>query len=260
MTDFNLKTICLTVGPALLVLVIGAILIQALEKLLKKILEKTSVDPMLHKFILNATKIAAWAVLIVSVLRMLGVDTTSVITVFAACGAAVALALQGCLSNLASGILIMVTTPFKKGDYITCSGFSGFVDSINLLHTFIITMDNQHISIPNAVLTGNPITNATKLATRRVDVRIGVAYESDVDKAKKAILALAADKGKFLDTPAPVVHVMDHADSAIILEYRGWCNTADYWSNYFTMQNGMKPALDAVGIEIPFTQIDIHTK
>ncbi|MCQ2565480.1 MAG: mechanosensitive ion channel family protein [Clostridia bacterium] len=256
----NFAAIALRFGPALGVLIVGAILIKGLQKVIKKILEKTGVDPMLHKFIINAAKIAGWSVLIVSVLKMIGVDTTSVITVFAACGAAVALALQGCLSNLASGILIMITTPFKKGDYITCAGNAGSVDSINLLHTSIITVDNQHISIPNAVLTGNAITNATKLQTRRVDIRIGIAYESDIELAKKAILDMADKTGSFLEKPAALVNVVEYADSAIILEFRGWCSTSDYWSNYFTMQNGMKAALDAAGIEIPFTQIDIHTK
>ena len=256
----NLEKMALRFGPALVVLIIGAILIKGLQKVLKKILEKTGVDQMLHKFIINAAKIAAWSVLIISVLKMVGVDTTSVITVFAACGAAVALALQGCLSNLASGILIMTTTPFKKGDYITCAGNAGSVDSINLLHTSLVTVDNQHISVPNAVLTGNAITNATKLSTRRVDIRIGVAYESDLDQAKQAILKLAADNGMFIDAPAAVVNIVEYADSAIILEFRGWCNTSDYWGAYFYMQNSIKSALDAIGIEIPFTQIDIHTK
>ena len=257
---FDFKSLVILFIPALLVLLIGALLIRILLKIIRKVFKKSTIDPMLHVFIINAVKIAAWSLLVVSVLRMVGVDTTSVITVLAACGAAIALALQGSLSNLAGGILIMATKPFKKGDFISCAGNSGSIDSIHLLHTYVITVDNQHISIPNSVLTSNPITNATKLSTRRVDIRIGVAYESDLDKAKQTILGMAAAAGSFLQDPAPLVNTVEYADSAVILEFRGWCSTEDYWKNYFVMQNGMKSALDAAGIEIPFAQIDIHTK
>ena len=264
MVDFssvNIAAIGLRFGPPILILVVGAILIQGLQKVLKKVLEKTGIDPMLHKFIINAVKIAVWAVLIMTVLKMVGVDTTSVITVFAACGAALALALQGSLSNLASGILLMFSTPFKKGDYIVCAGMEGSVDSINLLHTTLLTIDNRCVTIPNSTFTSNPITNATKMENRRVDVTFGIAYESDIEKAKQAIIDLADSEGLILDKPAaPVCNVISYDDSAITLVYRGWVKTENYWTEYFLLMNGIKGALDAAGIEIPFPQVDVHQK
>lgn len=255
------KSIALRFGPALGVLLIGAILISGLQKVLKKVLEKTGIDAMLHKFIINAAKIAAWAVLLISVLKMIGIDTTSVITVFAACGAALALALQGCLSNLASGILLMFSTPFHKGDYISCAGMEGCVDSINLLYATLLTVDNRCVTVPNATFTSNPITNASKMEKRRVDISLGVSYDCDVEKAKQAMLDLAESSGLILDTPAaPVCNVTEYGDSAIMLQYRGWVNSGDYWTVYFLMQNGLKDALDKVGVEIPYPQVDVHTK
>lgn len=257
----TLKSIAFRFGPALGVLIIGAILIRGLQKVLKKVLEKTGIDAMLHKFIINAAKIAAWAVLLISVLKMIGVDTTSVITVFAACGAALALALQGCLSNLASGILLMFSTPFHKGDYISCAGMEGSVDSINLLHTTLLTVDNRCVTVPNATFTGNAITNASKMPKRRVDISMGISYDSDIEKAKKAMIDLAASSGMILDTPAaPVCNITSYGDSDIVLQYRGWVDSANYWTVYFLMQNGLKEALDKVGVEIPYPQIDIHQR
>lgn len=259
--SLDLTSIALRFGPALGVFIVGALLIKGLQKVLKKVLEKTGVDAMLHKFIINAAKIAAWAALIISVLKMIGVDTTSVITVFAACGAAVALALQGCLSNLASGILLMFSTPFHKGDYISCAGMEGSVDSINLLHTTLLTVDNRCVTVPNGTFTSNAITNASKMSKRRVDISMGIGYDSDVEKAKKAMIDLAASSGLILDDPAPAVcNVTEYADSAIMLQYRGWVNSSDYWTVYFLMQNGLKDVLDKAGIEIPFPQIDVHQK
>lgn len=257
----ELSKVLLHIAPPIAILIVGAFLIKGLEKLVKKILLKSSVDPMLHKFIINALTIAAWAILIVSALKMLGVDTSSVLTLFAACGAAVALALQGSLSNLASGILLMFSTPFKKGDYITCAGFSGSVDSINLLHTTLLTVDNVRIIVPNSTFTANAISNSSAMDTRRVDISIGIAYDSDVEKAKRAVMELAASSGYILDKPdKPVCLVSSYGDKAITLTYKGWVMTENYWAEYNMIQNGLKAALDAAGVEIPFPRIDVRQK
>ncbi len=258
--DLSLEFLLKTLLPAVIVLIVGAILVSAVLKVERKLLDRQSskVDPMLHGVILKATKIVLWILVLLEVCRKLGVDATSFLTVFAACGAAVALGLKDSLSNLASGILIMCTRPFVRGDYIICAGSEGVVDSIDLLHTTILTIDNKTVNIPNSQLTSNTITNATRQATRRVDLTIGVSYHSNLDAAKKALLDLSARSGLFLDTPAAVCNVLDYADSAVMLNFRGWCNTSDYWDAFFYMNNGMKDALESAGAEIPFPQLDIH--
>ena len=150
--------------PAVIVLVGGFIVMKIILKVEDKLLQKSRfIDPMLYKFVKSATKVCCWAVIIVETLRQLGINATSIITVFAAAGAAIALALQGSLSNLAGGILIMFTRPFTKGDYILCNGVEGTVDSIDLLYTTILTVDGKIISVPNSNLTSNTITNFTRL-------------------------------------------------------------------------------------------------
>ena len=267
LSDFSLKQLSLdyllsSVVPAIVIIILGAILINIVVSAEKKVLnhQKVAIDPMLHGLLIKATKGALWIVVLLEVCKKLGIDATSFLTVFAACGAAVALALQGSLSNLAGGILIMFSKPFSKGDYVACAGVEGSVEEIGFLYTTILTVDNKTVSVPNGALTNNVITNATKQETRRVDIQIGISYDSNIDSAKDAVLALADDSGLFLEEPASVCNVLEYADSAVILVFRGWVKTADYWTAFFAMTNGMKPALDSVGIEIPFPQVDVHQK
>lgn len=247
--------------PAVIILVIGVIIIKIIIKLEHKLMAKiTRVDPMLHKFISSATKIVLWVILLLEVFKKLGVDSSSLITVFAAAGAAIALGLQGSLSNLAGGILIMVTKPFLHGEYIACNGVEGVVQSTDLLHTTIQTVDGKTVTLPNSALSGGTITNFSRLGIRRVDVDIDVAYESDLELAKKTVLALSDEYPKFLDSQPKTCNISNYGDSGITLNFRGWVNQADYWDAYFFMNNNLKPRLDAASIEIPFPQVDVHQK
>ena len=247
--------------PAVIVLVGGFIVMKIILKVEDKLLQKSRfIDPMLYKFVKSATKVCCWAVIIVETLRQLGINATSIITVFAAAGAAVALALQGSLSNLAGGILIMFTRPFTKGDYILCNGVEGTVDSIDLLYTTIITADGKIVSVPNSNLTSNTITNFTKLGVRRVEIKIGISYESDIDSAKYSIINKAKQDKRFVDDRPITCDVLEYADSAVILIFRGWVSAADYWNVFFEMNNDLKNVLKEAGAEIPFPQIDVHSK
>ncbi len=245
--------------PAVLVLVGGFIIIKIVMGLVKKLFAKTNkLDPIVCDFTLKVLNILLWTIVLLTLLKQLGVDITSFLTVFAAAGAAVALALKDSLGNLAGGILIMFNKPFGKGDYISCCGNEGFVQTMDLLFTTVLTIDNKTISIPNGQIANNALINFTKEDTRRVDVSIGIAYESDIEKARETVLALAANDPKFLTSPAAVCFVQGYSDHAIELIFRGWCKTADYWDVWFNFHNNLKPALDAAQIAIPFPQMDVH--
>ena len=250
-----------TVIPALLILIIGIIVIKVVMKGISKGLERTkSIDASLYTFVMNASRIVLWVVLIMIVANKFGIDTTSIITIFAAAGAAVALALQGSLSNLASGILIIFTKPFKHGDYIAGGGSEGTVESIDLLYTTIITADNKMVNIPNSALTNSTIVNWTKSGSRRIDIKIGVAYDSDLEKAKNVLIEIAKNCGYYLPNRELVCHIVEYADCAIILQLRGWVEPAGYWPAYFAVHDNIKSAFDAAGIEIPFPQLDVAIK
>lgn len=241
------------------ILVIGAILIKLVVKGLKKVLDKSNkLDPIVHRFILNIVRVLAWVGLILSVLQEIGINVTSFLAIFAAAGAAVALALKDSLGNFAGGILMLVTRPFTKGDYISCSGYEGSVEGIDLLYTTIITADNKTVVIPNGVLSNNSIVNFTKAGTRRIDMEVGISYEADFQKAKDALFKLADSNPMVLNDHDKTCAVTEYADSAVILTFRVWVNSADYWTVKFDLQNRMKDALQEAGIEIPFPQMDVH--
>lgn len=247
--------------PAVAILVGGFIVIKIIMAALKRGMQKSKhVDNMMLKFVTNAVRIVLTVVLLMITANKLGIDTTSIITMFAAAGAAIALALQGSLSNLASGILIILTKPFSHGDYISGAGAEGTIDSIDLMSTSIITADNKIVNVPNSALTSNSITNFTKSGTRRIDIKIGVSYNSDVEKAKEILKKLAKDSGYFMEDQELSCNILEYADSAIILVLRGWVGAPAYWPATFAINNSIKKAFDEAGIEIPYPQMDIHNK
>ncbi|MBQ1384820.1 MAG: mechanosensitive ion channel family protein [Firmicutes bacterium] len=256
----SLTALCLQIVKALLIYVIGRIAIDLIIKAVKKGLEKTSLDPMLHKFICNVIKVICWAEIVIAIMTVFGFNASSLLTVFAAAGAAVALALQGSLSNFASGILIMVNKPFKKGDYVVCGGGEGFVESIDLMATTLVTMDNRVTIVPNSQITGASITNVSKKDTRRVDMQIGVAYNTDIDYAKKVITDFINSDPRVLKDPAVFCEVTKYDKNAVELEMRAWCNGADYWGVKFDIQSALKGVLTNAGIAIPYPQVDVHIK
>ncbi|MBR0129900.1 MAG: mechanosensitive ion channel family protein [Firmicutes bacterium] len=244
----------------IITLLVGYIVSGVAQKAVGKLLEKSKLDPMLHKFFKTAIKIVVWAAVIMAILGALGISTTSVVTVFAAAGAAIALALQGSLSNIASGLLIMFNRPFGAGDYISCGGAEGSVQAIDLLYTTIRTADNRTVTIPNGQLTANSITNFSRTDKRRVDMSVGISYGSDLNAAIAALTSLGKSHSKVLADPAPMCVVSSYDESAIRLLFRVWCEPGDYWDVLFDLQTATKGALDAAGVHIPFPQVDVHIK
>ena len=253
-----------TILFAILVLIVGLIVTKLSIALLSKGLDKvkaskrSSLDETVTKFIKQVVKIILYVLLITIVLSILGVPTTSVVTVIGTAGVAIGLALQGSLSNVAGGFLLMLTKPFKIGDYILVGGVEGTVEQISILHTQLVTATNQAVYIPNGSAVGATIINNSAKNTRRVDLTFSISYEDDFEKAQAIITQVLNDQPKVLKDPAPTVRMAEHGASAIVIAVRPWCSTADYWDVYFDTIEKIRAAFIANNISIPFDQLDVH--
>ncbi|MEO0335526.1 MAG: mechanosensitive ion channel domain-containing protein, partial [Pseudomonadota bacterium] len=237
---------------AIIVLFVGLWVIGTLASLFNAILVRQKVDETLIPFLTNLVSWGLKALLAISVASMVGVETTSFVAVIGAAGLAVGLALQGSLANFAGGVLILIFSPFKKGDYISAQGHEGVVESIDIFATIIVTLDNRKIVIPNGPLAGGTIDNYTGESVRRVDLAIGISYNDDIKQACKTLQDMCSRHTKVIDKPeAPFVGVTDYGDSSINLTVRAWCKTEDYWTVFFDLNTEIKYALDAGGFSIP---------
>tara|TARA_R110000868_G_scaffold166550_5_gene400578 strand:- start:2044 stop:2859 length:816 start_codon:yes stop_codon:yes gene_type:complete len=252
--DYGLKII-----GAILIWIIGSWVIKNLLKAFRKIMAKGDYDVSLQKFLANLIKWVLKIVLIIVVLGTMGIETTSLAAVVAAAGLAIGLALQGSLGNFAGGVLIMIFKPFKIGDLIEAQGEMGVVKQIEIFTTKLTGLSNREIIIPNGSLSNGNIINYTTEGTRRVDLVIGVGYDSDIKKTKDVLMHVLTSHSKVLKEPAPSVNVMELADSSINFAVRPWCNAEDYWAVYFGITEHVKEALDAAGIDIPYPhQVEIR--
>ena len=245
---------------AIVVLIAGLVIIKLCLKIAEKTLNKTKLDPSIHKFILSVLRIVLYVVLLVIILSCLKVPTAPLVTVLGAMGAAIALALQGSLSNVAAGFLILMNQPFKRGDFVDTNGYSGIVDAIDITCTTLQTVDNRTVILPNSSVLGSAIVNNTSETIRRIDVSFSIAYSADIQKAKDVIMQVCADNKFVLDKPETFVGVGEHADSAVMLDMRAWVETPNYLSTKYELQEQVKLAFDEAGIEIPFPQVDVHMK
>ena len=245
---------------ALAVLVIGLVIIKLCMKIAEKALGRTRLDPSIHKFILSVLRITLYVVLLVIILSCLKVPTAPLVTVLGAIGAAIALGLQGSLSNVAAGFLILINQPFKRGDYVDTNGYSGIVDNIDITCTTLQTVDNRTVILPNSSVLGSAIVNNTSELIRRVDVSFGISYGADIARAKEVIMDVCKNNQYVLDRPETFVGVGEHADSAIMLDLRAWVDTPNYLTAKYELQEQVKLAFDEAGIEIPFPQVDVHMK
>ncbi len=245
---------------ALLISGIGIKLVQFLVKAMTKSRVFKSIDPTAQTFLKSVINIALKAIVFITAIGMLGVPLTSVTTVIASCGVAIGLALQGGLSNLAGGIIIIILKPFKIGDYIIEGGVEGTVEAIGIFYTTLLTGDNKRVIIPNGTLMNSTITAVNQMDTRRVDFTFSVSYSSDIDKVKKVIDYVIANTENILEDKKVDIFVSKHGESSVDFAVRVWTKTENYWSVYFDINEKMKKAFDAAGIEIPYPQMDVHVK
>ena len=244
---------------AITTLIIGLIAARIVAGGFAKVLTKRKLDSTIVDFVSNMVRYAIVAFVIIAALGQIGVETTSFVAIIGAAGLAVGLALQGSLSNFASGVLIIALRPFKAGEYIEAAGTAGVVESVQIFSTTLTTADNKYVVVPNSSILSGNIINYSRKPTRRIDLVIGVSYSADLAKTKAVLEAVLAANEKVLPTPAPQVAVAELADSSVNLVVRPWVNGGDYWPVRFELMEAIKNGLDEAGIDIPFPQIDIHT-
>lgn len=243
---------------AILVWQIGKRIIRWLVKVTVRALERTELDVGVARFIGSIAKTAGYAVLILIVVGILGIPTASLITVFGSAALAVGMSLQGSLSNFAGGILLLVFKPFKIGDYIISGTCEGTVVSIEMLYTKLHTADNKIIMMPNGTLSNSNIINVGAEDVRRLDIQIGVGYQTDLSKAKSLLMDCLNSTGEIIKEREIKVVVKSLDESCITIETRAWVDNDKYWDTRFELLEKYKKIFDENGIEIPFNQLDVH--
>lgn len=245
---------------ALLVFFIGFKVVNIISKRIRsgKILK--NIDPSAASFIASFLSISLKIIIVVTIVAILGVPMSSVVALVASAGVAIGLAVQGALSNLVGGIMILFFRPFRVGDYVDAQGASGTVRDISVFYTVLETPDNKVITVPNGGLTNSVITNYSVKETRRVDVVFSANYKHDSDEVKAIMLSVANSCEKALKDPAPAAIMSECADSAITYTLRVWTSNADYWDVREALVSGVRKAFKEANIEIPYPQVDVHIK
>jgi small conductance mechanosensitive channel len=246
----------LNVLLALVILLAGWVLSRWLAERIGRALDHTRhIDDTLKPLLAKSARYSILAITIVAVLQQFGVQTTSVIALLGAAGLAIGLALQGTLSNVASGTMLLILRPFRIGDYVVVGAdIGGKVREINMFRTVLITPDMLYISVPNSQVFGSAITNYTREDTRRINIIVGIDYEDDIDKAQAVLLDILKNEPRILENPAPIAPVNELGASSVNLIARGYVANADYWEAYFAIQKAIKLRFDEEGISIPFPQ------
>ncbi len=250
----------LYLAGALAVLVIGVIVARLLSRWADRALTRSGrIEPTVAKFLSNIIKYALWVVVGITVLTQFGVQTTSIIAALGGLALAVGLALQGTLSNVAAGVMILIQRPFRVGEAINAGTVTGVVQGIGLFTTEVVQHDGLYVMVPNNELWNKPIVNFTRMPTRRFELLIGIAYSDNIDDARRELLALADADIRVLDDPAPVVFVSALADSWVTIGMRVWCNTEDYLGLSWALTEAAKTRFAEVGLTIPFPQREVRS-
>ena len=271
----KLTTFAINLAIAIAVFYIGRFIIRKLTGFIDHILIRRNVDPSLRTFLVSMLRIVLFFILIVTVIGILGIETSSFIALFASAGVALGMALSGTLQNFAGGVLVLLLKPYRVGDYIEAQGYAGTVTEIQIFSTIICTYDNKSILIPNGPISTGSINNWSRESYRRIDWTVSIAYGDDFEVAKKAILAILADEKDVLKerpqtTPTRRSHgllpedctpsvVLDSLGaSSVDLKVRAWAPTDRYWAVYYETNRRIYAELPAAGINFPFPQLDVH--
>ncbi|MCU4676591.1 mechanosensitive ion channel [Catenovulum sp. 2E275] len=243
---------------AILILWIGFKIARLVSSSVSKMLQKKSIDPAVSSFIASIVHALVAAAVIIASLSHVGVQTATFVAILGAAGLAIGLSLQGSLSNFASGILITVFRPFKAGDFIEAGGVAGSVKEIQIFSTIMTTPDNKYVVVPNAQITGSPITNYSRHDTRRLDMVVGVSYSADLQQTETLLKNILDSHPNVLKEPGYTVAVSELASSSVNFVVRPWVKTSDFWPTKFELNKTIKQELDKAGIGIPFPQMDVH--
>lgn len=255
-----LESAGLKIVVAIAALVVGLIIIKILDFFAKKILARGKLDHTVASFLASLIRFILGIILVFIVASILNIPMTSFIALLSAAGLAISLALQGSLGNMANGLVIVASKPFREGDYIQIGDINGTVKSISLVNTQLKTPDNKIIYIPNSTIISSNVINFNSQFTRRLDLNISVSYDSDIDKVKSTILDTATKHPKLLDDPEPLcrLNVMNSNSLDFILKV--WCKADDYWDLYYDLNENIFKALKQNKIDIPYPQLDVHLK
>ena len=252
--DYGLNAIA-----ALIIFFVGKWIARRVVNLGGRLMNQRGIDPTVGGFVTNILYMILLMLVIIAAMSQLGVPTAQFIAVIGAAGLAIGLALQGSLSNFASGVLLVSFRPCKVGDYIEAGGVSGTVQAITVFSTTLVTPDQRTITVPNSSIMGGPITNFSTSPSRRLDMVIGVSYSSDLEKVKNLLRDIVESDDRVLDSHKPVqIGVLALAESSVNIAVRPWVATADYWPLHFDLHERIKVQFDQAGIGIPFPQMDVH--
>ena len=254
---------CIDLGgrilAALIIFIIGKLIVNWINRLFAKMLEKRKVDASIQSFLKSIVNITLLVLLFLAVIGKLGIELTSFAALLASAGVAIGMALSGNLSNFAGGVIILVFRPYKVGDYIEAStGASGTVTDIQIFHTVLTTPDNRVVFAPNGAMSGAVVTNYSRKDTRRVDFSFGVEYGTDFELAKSTIMEVISKDSRILKDPAPFIELGALADSSVNITVRVWVNAADYWGVNFDMNKNVYATFNEKGISFPFPQLTVH--
>ena len=243
---------------AVLSIVISLILIKVLTKVLERALGRSKLDASLQTLLRNLVKGALWAVAAIIVLGCLGIEVTSLVAVLSVVGLAFSLALQNFLSNVAGGMQLLASHPFAVGDFVDVGVCSGTVEEIGMFYTKVTTPDNKLVQLPNSAIVTANITNFSAQPTRRVELNVSASYDAPTGEVAALLVKLAGEHPLVLADPEPAVHVEEYGDSAIRYVMRVWCANADYWTVYYDLLDGFKPAFDEAGVEMTYPHVNVH--
>lgn len=256
----NFKAAFLLIGKALLILIIGLVVAKIIVKISRTALEKSKLDHALHRFVINGLRVVLGIFVGVAVLSSIGIETSTFIAVLGAGGVAIALALKDSLANVAGGIILIITKPFRKGDYIDILETAGKVESIDLLYSTLKSFDNKVISIPNGKLTNSVLINYSREDLRRVDCTFSISYNDDIHQVKKLLSTIADSCPDILHEPEPIIGVAGHYDNSIGMDLKVWCRNEVYWDVKYYLEEEVKLAFDKAGVVIPFPQLDVNLR
>ena len=243
---------------AVAIFLVGMWLAKRLSLGLERVLGRTHADATLGGFLRRASYAAMMVLVIITALTSLGVNPTSMLAVLGAAGLAVGLALKDSLSNIASGVMLIVLRPFRDGDYVQAAGLEGIVEEVRIFQTRMRTLDNRLIVLPNSLITTAPIINFTAKPRRRIDIPVGVGYDDDLKQAKAILLKLAQDHPHVLDEPAPSVIVSKLSESSVDLILLAWTKTKDFGETKSDLTEAVRTEIIGQGLNIPYPQRDLH--
>src|SRR6056297_1588650 len=242
---------------AIIIIFIGMKVIKYIVNLFEKSF-KDKIEPTLMKFLKSVSKALLNVLLFLSAAATLGIEMTSFVAVLGAMSFAIGLSLQGSLANFAGGVLILLSKPFKAGDFIEAAGHKGTVVEIQILYTVLNTPDHKQVVIPNGDLSNSDIINYSAYKQRRLDMVFGIGYDDDIKKAKELLQEIVAENEMILDDPAPIIKVGELAGSSVNFDVKVWIDTSNYWAAFYDMQETVKLRFDEEDIGIPYPQMDVH--